>query len=175
MWAVRKFPSSFKEKETHWLKAQSWLGGRKVHPGTGVLLECWHGCTAQERKSGTRADQLTIFALHQKQHPWHMARDERKRANTQRDALQEKDKREGVHGKVPTTYSTLSSLQTLVMTWRVSEKVADLLWQCALVGVLQGCLLLQLPRGLSRVSACLKTSEPTSGGESSSRWKAALA
>eukprot|EP00983_Pelagomonas_calceolata_P091066 1157497-Pelagomonas_calceolata.AAC.11 len=85
-----------------------------------MLLECWHGWTAQERQradKGGLSDQVS--ALHQKQHPWHMAFvvkwDERKRAETQR-APQEKDKRESVHGKVPTKYSTLSSLQTLVMT-----------------------------------------------------------
>eukprot|EP00983_Pelagomonas_calceolata_P010905 353069-Pelagomonas_calceolata.AAC.1 len=59
------------------------------------------GMAAQHRReeSGTRADQLTKLALHQKQHPRHMARDEEKCANTQKDAPQKKDKREGAHGK----------------------------------------------------------------------------
>eukprot|EP00983_Pelagomonas_calceolata_P015215 483638-Pelagomonas_calceolata.AAC.1 len=64
------------------------------------------GITAQHRErqradKGGPADQDT--SLHQEQHPWHMARDNGKRANTQRDAPQ-KDKRERVHGKVPTKY-----------------------------------------------------------------------
>eukprot|EP00983_Pelagomonas_calceolata_P075299 1152941-Pelagomonas_calceolata.AAC.1 len=44
---------------------------------------------------GGPADQVT--SLHQEQHPWHMARDKGKRANTQRDAPQQKDKRERAH------------------------------------------------------------------------------
>eukprot|EP00983_Pelagomonas_calceolata_P016428 518663-Pelagomonas_calceolata.AAC.1 len=41
---------------------------------------------------GGPADQVT--SLHQEQHPWHMARDIGRCANTQRDAPQKKDKRE---------------------------------------------------------------------------------
>eukprot|EP00983_Pelagomonas_calceolata_P040358 1137578-Pelagomonas_calceolata.AAC.1 len=44
----------------------------------------------QRADKGRPADQVT--ALHQEQHPWHMARDKGKRANTQRDAPQKKIK-----------------------------------------------------------------------------------
>eukprot|EP00983_Pelagomonas_calceolata_P053431 1143288-Pelagomonas_calceolata.AAC.5 len=47
----------------------------------------------QRADKGGPADQVT--SLHQEQHPWHMASDEGKRANTQRDAPQKKGKREG--------------------------------------------------------------------------------
>eukprot|EP00983_Pelagomonas_calceolata_P062879 1147489-Pelagomonas_calceolata.AAC.4 len=47
----------------------------------------------QRADKGGPADQVT--SLHQEQHPWHMSRDKGKRANTQRDAPQKKDKREG--------------------------------------------------------------------------------
>eukprot|EP00983_Pelagomonas_calceolata_P013512 432215-Pelagomonas_calceolata.AAC.1 len=46
----------------------------------------------QKADKGGPAGQVT--SLHQEQHPWHMARDRGKRANTQRDAPQKKDKRE---------------------------------------------------------------------------------
>eukprot|EP00983_Pelagomonas_calceolata_P098190 1158320-Pelagomonas_calceolata.AAC.4 len=55
----------------------------------------------QGADKGGPAHQIT--SLHLEQHPWHMARDKGKRANTQRDAPQKKIK-EIVHGKVPTNY-----------------------------------------------------------------------
>ena len=54
---------------------------------TGMLV--WLHSTKDVEESRQEADQLTRLALHQEQHPWHMARDEKKCANARKDAPQE--------------------------------------------------------------------------------------